>query len=393
MSEIPPQGQGWIDSNGYQQAGIPPTGYWQASDGRWYAPELAAPAYVQPQPSQAPEAVVDQGAPTQAMPGGEPQHFPPQDFGTQPYAPGPGFQAPAPGPGPGPQQFPTGPPPGPQQFSTAPGPQLYPGGQHSGQPPSTGSSRTGLWIVLGVAGVLLVGIVALGAFLVVGDDDDESTAGSTTTVVDDDTTVDDDVDDTTATTEDTTDLVTDSDGSGTGDVVSCSKVDDETVVVEVVNSSSELSNYFLTIAFFDDSGSRLSDTSGYITALRPGERSIEESYIFDEPGATCEVIDVERVTVQQDAEALSDVSTCEVTGADFVDDVMAEISATNSANTNSDYSVDVAILDADGVRRGTGYAYIETVRPGETAPSEIFTTVDYSDDAVCDVVAVIRTES
>ncbi|MCP4224356.1 MAG: hypothetical protein GY773_13520, partial [Actinomycetia bacterium] len=76
-----------------------------------------------------------------------------------------------------------------------------------------------------------------------------------------------------------------------------------------------------------------------------------------------------------------------------VDDVMAEISATNSANTNSDYSVDVAILDADGVRRGTGYAYIETVRPGETAPSEIFTTVDYSDDAVCDVVAVIRTES
>jgi hypothetical protein len=32
---------GWIDSQGTEQAGAPPAGYWVASDGRWYPPQGA----------------------------------------------------------------------------------------------------------------------------------------------------------------------------------------------------------------------------------------------------------------------------------------------------------------------------------------------------------------
>jgi hypothetical protein len=266
-------------------------------------------------------------------------------------------------------------------------------------------------VALAIAGVLFVSLAGLAAFLLAGGDDGgggdiAGGSGDTTTETNDDSTDDGSTDSTTdiADTSDTTpdDTGTDEDNDSLffpgiedapEDALSCIKVDDETIEVELVNNSSYTANYYLTIAFYDDGGARLSDTSGYITALRPNERTIEDVYIFEEPGTSCEVIETERIAVDQSDAALNDVSGCTVTGPDFVDDVAAEVSATNSSSVNSDYSVDVAIIGPDGIRRGTGFTYIEAVRPGETAPSEVFTTVDYGPDLTCEVVAVLRDDS
>ena len=176
-------------------------------------------------------------------------------------------------------------------------------------------------------------------------------------------------------------------------MVSCTRVDDETVTIELVNNGNATSNYFFTIAFFDAGGSRLADTGGYVTALRPDERAIEEVFVFDEPGETCEVIEAERIPIDENDPGFADISDCTITGADSFDDVAATVSATNPSSSTVDYSVDVAIVNADGLRIGTGFTYIEAVRPEETAPSDVFTTVDYADNLTCDVVSVIRHSS
>lgn len=49
---LPPQSNGWVDSNGQVQPGFPPPGWWQASDTRWYPPERHPMA--QPQAVRAP---------------------------------------------------------------------------------------------------------------------------------------------------------------------------------------------------------------------------------------------------------------------------------------------------------------------------------------------------
>ena len=82
MSQIPPQGQGWVDGNGTHHPGFPPPGFWQASDSRWYPPETADPAYFATQPEVPPSE-----APTQAV-----------APGTQPPGPGPAVP-PTPNPG------------------------------------------------------------------------------------------------------------------------------------------------------------------------------------------------------------------------------------------------------------------------------------------------------
>lgn len=453
MSQTPPQGQGWVDANGYQQPGFPPPGFWQASDGRWYPPESADPSFAPQQPPQqtpqpgAPEFGYQPlglaGTPTEAMP-------PPG----QPGAPSQPGQPVAPGPPqhqPGQPQYPTGPPQhptGPPQY-TAPQPgQPAPGGfpppgppQHqpgypgtptpgapgappTGPPPAYGSpgpagpakpldssSKTGLWIVLGILGIGTLAIVGLSAAILAArsgdpDSDRPSTTESATGGSGSETDNDDPEPTTTPTTTPTTAATvpepapggTDTDtgflgvDDGLDDVLSCTLIDDETLEVELTNQTSESVDYYLTVAFFDSDGARLSDTSAFVTALRPGEYAREEVYIFDEPGASCEVIAAERFNSDIDEVALAEISSCTVIGPDFADDVLAELAVTNSGSVTYNYSIDVALISPEGVRRGTGFGYVEAVRPGETAPTEIYSTVGYRDGFTCDVVAVFRTE-
>lgn len=178
-----------------------------------------------------------------------------------------------------------------------------------------------------------------------------------------------------------------------GDVVGCTRVDEETIELEVVNHSSETSSYWLTVGYFDDAGRRLADGSEFIDNLRPGERAIESTYVFETEGTVCEVIDVDRFASESDAEEMAEISACEITGTDVFGDVEASVSATNSTSESSDYSIEVAFVDDEGVRRGTGSAFVEVVRPGETAPTDLFTTVDHSPGYRCEVVGVDRMPS
>jgi hypothetical protein len=175
--------------------------------------------------------------------------------------------------------------------------------------------------------------------------------------------------------------------------VGCYRLDDETIQVELVNATSETSTFFLTVAFLDDAGQRLGDASASVSSLRPDERAMEAVYVFESPGTRCEVIDIDRFGSASDPGELADVSACQITGTDSFGDVEATLSATNSSSEDSDYSIEIAIVDGQGIRRGTGYGYIERVRPGETAPTDLFTTAGSAPDYTCEVAYADRTAS
>ncbi len=183
-------------------------------------------------------------------------------------------------------------------------------------------------------------------------------------------------------------------GSEVDDVISCTRIDAETIVLEVVNNSSKTSSYGLTIGYFDDGGQRLADEASFVNYLRPGERAIEEQFVFVEQGTVCEVLDVDRFATESIADEVAEVGECEIgTEADVLGDFQAKVSATNSSSETSDYSIDVAFVDSEGIRRGTGTAFIESVRSGETAPGDIFSATDFASDHSCQVVAVSRSAS
>lgn len=182
-------------------------------------------------------------------------------------------------------------------------------------------------------------------------------------------------------------------GDEMDDVVSCTRIDAETIELEVVNNSPKTSSYLLTVGFFDDSGQRLADEPTFLNYLRPGERAIERQFTFEEQGSLCEVVQVDRFAAESAAGELAEVGECGILGEDVFGDLQASVSATNGTPETSDYAIDVAFVDAEGIRRGSGNAFIEAVRPGETAPTDIFSTADYADGYSCEVVGVIRDAS
>ncbi len=183
-------------------------------------------------------------------------------------------------------------------------------------------------------------------------------------------------------------------GDGLDDVVSCVRADPQTIVLDVVNNTAETTSYVLTVGFFDEAGNRLADEPMFLNHLRPGERAIEEQFTFDEQGTVCEVLDVDRFPAGTDAADMAQASACEMgSGPDVLGAIEASLSVTNSASETSDFTVDVAFVDGDGVRRGSGATYIEAVRAGETAPGDVFTVLDHSDGYTCEVVAVTRLPS
>src|SRR3954447_6309786 len=135
-------------------------GWWQASDGKWYAPE-AHPDFG--------------GAPTEAVEAASTPPEPPQAPPAPPSPPVPPTEAmPAAGPPAGPPLgAPGGPPPG------------APGGPPPGAPGAGGSSNA-RWIVLGVLGAVIIAIVAF--LLLRGGDDKKDTVAANSTTAASDTT-------------------------------------------------------------------------------------------------------------------------------------------------------------------------------------------------------------
>lgn len=408
MSQIPPgRSNGWIDPYGQVQPGVPPPGYWQASDGRWYPPEAAsADTQVVGPPSQQPF--------TSPSPGGQPPGGGYPEGGGYPGGGGPQQ-------GPPPYDTPSGQPnydygAAPNQFNPSGGPPpgapgAY-GGAAAGYTPSPQKkSRGGLIAALGALGLLVVVLAGAGIYALGREGENvatDVTSTTETTVLDgrsDDTSVSDtSVGDTgttatttgtgeaTETTERTLSGVTSAPGAGQiGGGSGCEIIDDTTILVEFVNDGPTLQSYFLTVGFFEG-GTRQGDTVAIVGNLRPGERTIEETFYFDQSGTECEILDVDGFDVSYDDAALGDVSPCAITGVDSFGDLAAELTVTNSGSSTADYSVQLAFVDPAGIRRGSGFANVEAVRAGETAPTDVFTLATATDDLVCEVVGVDRTE-
>lgn len=371
---------GWTDGNGVHHPDSPPPGYWIASDGRWYPAELN-PQQAAPAPTPEPIAPAPAATPDPAAAWAAPASGPPPIT-----APG---MAPPGGPG-----------------APAPGFQPF-------EPSNTGSDGNGnrKLIFAGVAALLAVLVIG-GVIAAVsgGDDDGETIAadgGDDSDATDDGTVAAADDTTTTVITEPPVQETAPADGdttettappAATGELapasISCERLaDSDYVLLDFTNNTGVTSNFSFTVGFFDDAGTRLADESAYFSNVRAGERVIEESYMIEDSGSNCEVLDVDQNDPWYGQEALSDISECTTGEPDFADDVTGTITATNSSTTNADYFIELAIVDGEGIRRGTASAFIETVRPGESAPTDIFTVVDYADDRRCEVIAVNRTES
>ena len=175
-------------------------------------------------------------------------------------------------------------------------------------------------------------------------------------------------------------------------IESCTRIDSETLEVSMVNVSDKTASYLLTVIYLDEAGDRVGDDNVYVSSLRPGERAIEQSYVFNDAGIECEVIEADRYD-RNGEEGLEDISACTIRPPTTYGYTEADVTATNSGTADFDYTVEVAFVDADDVRRGVGTAYIERARIGETAPGEIYSIVPYDENLRCEVVAVTRFES
>jgi hypothetical protein len=261
-------------------------------------------------------------------------------------------------------------------------------------PSSAPKSRTGLWIALGVAVLLFAGCGVAVAIAANGDD----TAADTTSTAAGANGGSTGVTPTSLLNNPGLPSVTEGSGfflgeDGLSDIASCTRVDPERIEIDLTNSSTKVVDYYLTVVLEDTPGQRLADTSTFIEAVRPGEHVVEKAYVFEEKGQTCDVIQADRSETINDPDLAADVSACTVTEPDALGDVAATLTVTNSAASNSDYTVTVSLVDDKGIRRGTGYTAIEAVRPGEKAPGDVFTTLVSEGSYTCDVVAVTRTSS
>ncbi len=264
-------------------------------------------------------------------------------------------------------------------------------------------------LLVGLAGALVLTVIGGAALLFLGSSNDElveavSTSASSEGDVDE---VDDapdeasgsnnvspgsDADTTTSTTEDSQPATT-TDFAGADGVLSCTR-NEGGVLLELVNGGTETSTYFLTVGFFDDAGTRLADEFTSVNSVRPGERVIQEFFMFEDAGTVCEIIETERFPVQSEADQLAEVEDCVIgSEPDAFGDFSASVSVTNTTSITSDYSIDAAFMDAEGIRRGHGSAFIQSVRPQETAPGDFFTTAEFAEGFTCEIVAVVRFDS
>ncbi len=100
---------------------------------------------------------------------------------------------------------------------------------------------------------------------------------------------------------------------------------------------------------------------------------------------------LERVAAESNADELAEVGPCQLgETANVLGSFDATVSATNGSPETSDYLIDLALVDSDNVRRGSGAVAIQAVRPGESAPGDALITTRFRDGLRCEVVAVTR---
>ena len=297
-----------------------------------------------------------------------------------------------------PAPAPSAPPPAP-----APAPQFAPAAA-SGASPSladtTNKKSGGFPIVLlvGLVGAVVLAVIGGAVLLFLSTSDDTETVSTSTTVVAEDDNDENSSDDSSesddgVTTTEGSQPATTIDLAGADGVLSCTRKEDG-VLIELVNGGTETSTYFLTVGFFDDAGTRLADEFTSVSYVRPGELVAEEFFMFEEAGTVCEVIETEQFPAESEPGPLADVGDCVIEAEpDSFGDFAATISVTNSTSVTSDYSIDVAFMDPDGVRRGHGSAFIQSVRPQEAAPGDFFTTAEYDEGYTCEVTGVVRFDS
>lgn len=277
------------------------------------------------------------------------------------------------------------------------GPPLTPDESQLAKQKSAGGLRNTLWVFLGVLGALVVFTGGCMAIVIAGvdsavDDIEEDALAYESTEVDEAPTSTGEANSTQPGADDQTNGLASLTEQVAGepdevdDVLGCSVVAEDTILLDVVNNSSKTSDYWITIAYINAEGNRVGDESNLISALRPGEHTIEEVYSFDDTSASCETISVERTSTA--SEPLDAVTGCNVVGVDVFNDAEAVIEVMNPTSKLRDYWVTVAFIDAAGIRRGTGTATIDAVRPGESAPSDVFTTTPAEGIVQCEAISV-----
>ncbi len=359
----------WIDADGTPHPGSPPPGFVLGPDGRWSPPRISAPA---PPPAVSPPTPPPA---SEASTAAWHQPVPP------PVADGPPTSPPTSGP-------------------TAPWPDSAPvhhdlAAQATAQASGDDRSLLVLGGVVGAAFLVLLGSIAF--FLTRGDPDDVIADG-TTTVVD---SADPTEPPTTATpgtasptTEDgrqselpTTTIA--ADPGALADIAGCARVDPNTVNIEIVSSADRISDYVLTVEFFADDGSVVGTEQAFFNHVRPGERVIEDEYMFEERGDRCRVVEADRSDSWLTIDRIGDVGDCLITGEDIAGDLTASVTVSHDDPEPLDYSIALAFVDEMGIRLGEGTGFVSAVQPGEPAPTDVWTTVSAATaDVRCEVVGV-----
>ncbi|MGB3735854.1 MAG: hypothetical protein WA964_12900 [Ilumatobacter sp.] len=176
------------------------------------------------------------------------------------------------------------------------------------------------------------------------------------------------------------------------DVSTCSFVDDFTLAFDLTNSGSKQSSYIIDVVYRDDAGQQIGDEPFFVNYIRPGERTLE-GVIGSVPddAAMCEIVAVERIAAESPDDTAE--ATCAVTGLDPAGDISTELVVMNGSGDVADYLIDFALI-RDGTRVGSGFASLDDVQPGESAPSEGSSSTNGPVEGVtCEVVHLSRIAS
>ena len=146
------------------------------------------------------------------------------------------------------------------------------------------------------------------------------------------------------------------------------------------------------IDVLDPNGQRVGDETVFVNNLRPGERSMEESFIFDTAGGvTCVIARVMRLPSRPLDEPIR--VECSVADELASGSVSVALTVQNSAAVMADFAIEAALV-RDGVRIGTARASIPDVGPGESGSGVAESNVSGPADVItCEAVSVERLPS
>jgi hypothetical protein len=167
--------------------------------------------------------------------------------------------------------------------------------------------------------------------------------------------------------------------------------------VTVTNTSSEASDYLLTVVVESADGSQqLDSTTGSVTRLEPDQRAEADLIFFEEyqEGSVCRVTEVSRTASDDLGDEAEDVGEPECRADDSLDSTGGSVSVSNSSSERSDYSVTIALESADGSEQiDTTFVSFTGIEPGQSANEELYFFEPYPAGATCRVIEVYRSAS